>query len=127
MEWWEELQQALRNQPSRHGENGPPSVYTLGRQVPNDIIGITPAGIVVRSDRTDNPDPIGVEVFQAWWEHLQVHGRASVVPENPNCPHPYRSRVVGAIWAQCLPQRIEWDEAHNEIRLIGHPAVAGHG
>jgi len=127
-EAWLALREALTRQSRCQEHPDHPCVRTLVQEVVNDIIRVGPDGIVVRSHRTSREDPIEASRFRVWWEQLQREGFASLIPGGDNNPHRWRSRVVGAIWARCLPRQIEWDEARpNEIRLIGHAALAaGH-
>jgi hypothetical protein len=123
-EVWLELREALVRQPPRNANSRHPCVLTLGHEVANDIIRVGEDGIVVRSERTGRDDFIEARRIQVWWDHLQAEGSASLIPGGANNPHPWRSRLVGAIWARCLPHRVEWDRARpNELRLIGHEAI----
>lgn len=103
---WVELQDSLKRQPCCPDHPEYPCVRTLAQGVINDIIEVGEKGILVRSHRTDRDDFIDVECCHAWWDHLQSFGNASLEPGDSNNPHPWRSRLVGAIWAYCLPTRI---------------------
>src|SRR5947209_817160 len=103
-EVWLELREALLRQPPRDSHSGKPCVRTLGNHVANDIIRVGENGIVVRSERTNRNDFIEARRFRVWWDHLQESGSASLIPGGENNPHRWRSRLVGAIWARCLPQ-----------------------
>jgi hypothetical protein len=122
---WKELREALTKQPRCTEHPKYPSVRTLGQQVINDIIDVDASEVVVRSHKTMKEDHIEAERFRIWWEHLQHHGTASLVPDDKNNPHPWRSRVVGAFWVRCLPMRVH-HKSSREIQLVGH-AQAGAG
>ena len=95
-----------------------PHVRSMVQGVINDVLEIGNAGIRVRSHRTNNADFIPQERFRTWWEHLVQHGSASLVPGGVNNPHPWRSRIVGAIMATALPEEIEVENS-NAILLKG--------
>jgi hypothetical protein len=125
---WQELREALLAQPARDGGIGLPCVHTLGLEVANDIVRVGEDGVLVRSERTGRDDFIEARRFQAWWDHLKAEGMASLIPGEEGNPHRWRSRLVGAIWARCLPGRVEWDPAlPNDLRLIGHAAAVSAG
>lgn len=120
---WDELCDGLENQPfcPKHPEYQ--CVRTLVKHVINDIIRVGIDGVVVRSHEPDKGDIkedfIEAKRFRVWWDHLQRHGSASLIPGEANNPHPWRSRVVGAIFALCLPEWVRWDAANkNEIQLV---------
>ena len=89
-----------------------PHVRTLTQGVINDIISVEGNGIRVRSHRTCYVDYIEEKRFKVWWDHLITHGSASLSPGNKNNPHPWRSRIVGAIFVECLPDKIRVDISH---------------
>jgi hypothetical protein len=72
----------------------------------NDIIRKDDKGIVLRSHKSMREDYIEARRFQVWWNHLASEGSASLAPGDPNNPHRWRSRIVGAILGKCLPSRI---------------------
>jgi transcriptional regulator with XRE-family HTH domain len=104
---WDELQLGLRSQPPCPIHSEYPCIRTLGQEIVNDILEVTNEGVLVRSHRTNKDDVIPVKRFRKWWDHLVEYGDASLEPGDSNNPDPWRSRVVGAIWAWCLPKRIE--------------------
>ena len=113
---WTELRSNLgkQNPCPKHSEY--PCVRTLAQGVINDILSVNQNGFVVRSHRTDREDYIEEHRFRVWWEHLSTVGSASLVPGSDNNPHRWRSRIVGAILATCLPDRIRIID-HNTIEL----------
>ena len=114
---WLELRKELAKQP--HCEEHPtlPCVRTLIQRVTNDIIEIAETRIRVRSHRTNRIDDLPAERFECWWDYLQKHGSASLKPGDPNNPHRWRSRVVGAILAACLPKRVRFNPVTDELLL----------
>ena len=69
---------------------------------------------------TNHDDFIEEERFRTWWEHLRREGTACLTPDRAGNPHPWRSRIVGAILARCLSNRIRWDRAGSGLlHLIG--------
>lgn len=120
MDWpavWVELRTNLESQPKCSIHPAYPHVKTLSQHVVNDIIQVEEEKILVRSHRTLREDSIEAQRFETWWNHLVTDGSASLVPGDPNNAHPWRSRVVGAILAVCLPNRILRD-GQDLIRLI---------
>lgn len=115
-EIWPQICQNLINLPKcpRHPEH--PHVQSMVQGVINDILAVDHTGINLRSHRTNNVDPIPAMRFKTWWEHLINHGSASLVPGGENNPHPWRSRIVGAIIAAALPKYIDI-ESPNSIVL----------
>lgn len=111
---WQELQDNLAKQPRCPQHPDYPYVSTLVQQVTNDIVKVGTDGILVRSHRTSREDFIEVSRFEAWWNHLVTRGSASLYPGDQNNPHPWRSRLVGVIMAQCLPDK---------IRVIGSDTI----
>ena len=103
---WQELRENLVKQPPCPDHPEYPHVRTLVRHVINDVIEVCEHEICVRSHLTSHPDPIKAGRFKIWWDHLVAKGSASLSPGDPNCPHPWRSCIVGAIIATCLPHRI---------------------
>ncbi len=83
-----------------------PHVRTVVQGVINDLLEIDEGGILVRSHRTNREDYIEAGRFRTWWEHLTIHGSASLHPGDPNNPHRWRSRVVGAMLLAGLPNRL---------------------
>jgi len=114
---WQELRDNLAKQPPcpHHAEY--PHVSTLSQRVGNDIVEVGGKGILVRSHRTHREDFIEMSRFESWWNHLVVRKSASLYPGHPNNPHPWRSRIVGAIMATCLPERIRVVNS-NTIQLV---------
>src|SRR5690242_4997991 len=118
---WQELRDALLLQPRCPDHPEYPCVHTLIEQVINDIIRVEPDGVLVRSHRTNRDDFIEVDRFRVWWDHLQKAGTVSLTPGEENNPHPWRARLVGAIFARCLPARVCWDQDQpEELSLAGY-------
>ncbi|MEK6633758.1 MAG: helix-turn-helix transcriptional regulator [Nitrospirota bacterium] len=115
---WSKIRENLRNEPRCPRHSNCPHVKSMVQGVINDILSIETTEIVVRSHRTNNVDTIPEERFKTWWEHLKMHGSASLTPGGKNNPHPWRSRIVGAILASALPEEIEADGS-NSISLKG--------
>lgn len=107
LEVWRTLRNNLRNSPRCPNHPDYPQVKTLSQGVVNDLIAVEENGIRVRSHRTSNEDYIEESRFKAWWDYLVENGSASLFPGHENNPHPWRSRVVGAIFAAGLPDRIQ--------------------
>ena len=103
---WKELRDNLAKQPHCREHPDYPCVKTLAQEITNDMIEISEEGITVRSHRTYREDFIEARRFRIWWNHLISKGSASIKPGDANNPHPWRSRIVGAIFAHCLPDRI---------------------
>lgn len=104
---WQELRAALANQPrcSEHAEF--PCVRTLSKRSVNDLLVIDETGITVRSHETGRNDFIPVQQFERWWNHLAAGRVASLKPGDRANPDPDRSRLVGAVFAVCLPKRVK--------------------
>jgi hypothetical protein len=120
-EWaiiWQELRCNLSKQPVCPQHTDYPHIRTLAQKVINDVLSVSEQGIVVRSHRTRHNDFIEEERLKVWWEHLTTVGSASLKPGSENNPHPWRSRIVGAIIATCLSSRIRILD-HNTIEYIG--------
>ena len=110
MEWsiiWRKLRKCLLNQPKCPEHPQYPHVKTLVLKVINDIISVNENGVIVRSHRTYHEDFIEAERFEIWWKHLISKGSASLIPGDENNPHPWRSCIIGAIFATCLPDIIK--------------------
>lgn len=107
LEIWRTLRENLKNQPTCPLHPNWPYVETLSQRVPNDLLAVEESGIRVRSHRTSNEDFIEENRFKVWWFHLLKNGSASLYPGASNNPHPWRSRLVGAIIATGLPQQIK--------------------
>jgi len=121
---WQELRDALQLQPRCPDHPEFPCVRTLGQGVVNDIIRVEPVGVLARSHRTNRDDFIEVDRFRVWWDHLINVGTASLTPGGQNNPHLWRSRLIGAILARCLPARVRWDrERPAELRLVADERV----
>jgi hypothetical protein len=103
---WQELCDNLTQQPRCLEHPSYPCFRTLAQGVINDIIKIDEHGLWVRSHRTLHEDYIEEKRLETWWTHLAAHKTASLSPGDPNNPHPWRSRLVGAILATGLPHRI---------------------
>ena len=103
---WSELRNNLTKQPPCPDHTTHPHVRTLSQRVINDVLDVGEAGIRVRSHRTFHEDFIEAGRFKTWWDHLTSRGTASLIPGNPNNPHPWRACIVGAVLATCLPDRI---------------------
>ena len=104
---WSGLRANLLKQPRCADHPQYPCVRTLVEKSVNDVLAIDRTGIRVRSHRTANEDVIPVASFKAWWNHLEQRGTAALRPGHPNCPRSDRARLVGAIIAHCLPDRVE--------------------
>lgn len=117
-EVWQELQTGLKNLPrcSEHPEY--PYVETLTKKVVNDIVGVDSEEVKVRSHRTGATDSIKASKFEKWWNHLVAKGSASLCPGDSNNPDAYRSRIVGAILAACLPDKIRVENNATTIIMI---------
>jgi hypothetical protein len=110
IEWqsiWKEMQNNLINQPRCPDHPEYPHVRSLAQGVINDILEVDEKGVRIRSHLSDNEDFIDAERFEIWWNHLLDYKSASLVPGAPNNPHLWRSRIVGAIIATCLPDKIK--------------------
>jgi hypothetical protein len=114
---WKELRENLLGQPACPEHPQFPHVCTLTQQIINDIVAVSEEGITVRSHRTTHEDFIEARRFRVWWEFLQDHGTASLDTHSPANPHPWRSRIVGAILITCLPYRIRRRDS-STIELI---------
>lgn len=113
---WAKFQDNLRNEPKCRRHPDYPHVKSMVQGVINDILQIETNSITIRSHRTNNVDLIPEDRFKTWWDHLQVHGSASLIPGDKNNPHPWRSRIVGAILASALANEIEVEDS-NSISL----------
>lgn len=82
-------------------------VRTLSQRVINEIVRVNEDAITVRSEKTFNRRTIKARAFKVWWNHLVANGSASLSPGDPNNPDASDSRVVGAIMAACLPDRVK--------------------
>ena len=121
---WQELRDSLRRQPACTDHPEYPCVRTLEQGIVNDILRVSADGVLVRSHRTNRDDFIDVGRFRLWWDQLQTVGTASLTPGDHNNPHRWRSALVGAIFARCLPERVRWDrERPDELRLVAHVRV----
>lgn len=107
LEVWRTLRKNLLNCPRCPKHPDYPQVKTLSQGVINDLIAVEENGIRIRSHRTSNEDYIEENRFKVWWDHLVKNGSASLSTEHKNNPHPWRSRVVGAIFVTGLPDRIQ--------------------
>jgi hypothetical protein len=114
---WQELRDNLAKQPPCPHHPEYPHVSTLSQQVINDIIKVSESGILVRSHRTFHEDFIEASRFEIWWKHLDANRSASLYSGRPNNPHPWRARIVGAIMATCLPDRVRVVNS-NMIELV---------
>ena len=114
---WLELRNNLARQPSCPHHHEYPHVRTLSQRVINDIVKVRQNGVVMRSHRTLREDLIEASRFEAWWNHLVANKSASLYPGHPSNPHPWRARIVGAIMATCLPERIRVVNS-NTIELV---------
>lgn len=114
---WQELLDNLSRQPRCPEHSEYPYVKTLYKRWINDIVEVRKDGILVRSHESDNEDFIKSSIFKAWWNHLITNKTASLKPDHPNNPHSDRSRIVGAIMATCLSDKIRVVN-HNTIELI---------
>ncbi|MBI5316863.1 MAG: helix-turn-helix domain-containing protein [Nitrospirae bacterium] len=112
---WPKFLQNLLNQPRCPRHPDCPHVKSMVQGVINDVLSVGADGIRVRSHRTNNVDEIPEERFKVWWKHLSRNGSASLVPGGPNNPHPWRSRIVGAILATALPDEIEIETSNSII------------
>lgn len=102
---WRELRERLAALPRCPQHPAYPHIRTLRQGVVNDVIEISELGILVRSHRTQREDRIEARRFELWWSHLILRGSASLRPDDLNNPHPWRSRIVGAIILTALPDR----------------------
>jgi len=114
---WRDLQSNLARQPSCPDHPEYPHVRTLARGSINDIIRVGEDGVTVRSHQTFRERFVPTKQFEAWWNHLTVQGSASLTSRSPNIPRTGHARVVGAIMAACLPERIKVID-HNTIALV---------
>lgn len=114
---WQELRDNLAKQPPCPDHPEYSHVRTLARREINDVVKADENGIVVRSHQTLNEDFIEASRFEMWWNHLVVNRSASLYSGRPNNPHPWRARIVGAIMATCLPDRIRMVNS-NTIELV---------
>lgn len=108
-EWqliWKEMQNNLISQPRCPEHPEYPCVKSLSQGVINDILQVDMKGILLRSHRSNNEDFIDAKRFETWWNHLKDKKSASLTPGDPENPNPWRSRIVGAIIAACLPKKI---------------------
>ena len=115
---WLDLQARFASFPECKQHPDYPTVRTLAQGSVNDILEINEIGLVVRSHRTMNDDFIEVNRLRVWWDHLVEFGTASLKPGDANNPHPWRSRVVGALITRGLPTLVRVVN-QNEIALIG--------
>jgi hypothetical protein len=115
---WQEIQRNIAKQPRCPQHPEYPTVSTLAQKSPNDIISITDKGILVRSHKTMREDFIEVRRFEIWWDYLTQNGSASLKPGGTDNPHPWRSKIVGAILAAGLPKVIKAADA-NTLKSIG--------
>jgi len=95
---WQELRENLAQQPY---------VRTLSQRVINEIVRVNEDAITVRSEKSLNERTVEMRTFKVWWDHLVANGSASLSPGDPNNPDPWHSRIVGAIIAECLPERVK--------------------
>jgi len=116
-EVWQELQTGLMNLPRCPEHPQYPCVRTLAQGVVNDIVGVSSEEVKVKSHRTRATDSIEASRFKRWWNHLVAEGSASLRPGDSNNPDPYRSRIVGAILAACLPDKIKVENSAT-IKLV---------
>jgi hypothetical protein len=114
---WEELGENLLRQPACPQHTQFPHERTLTQHTINDMVAVRDEGITIRSHRTAHEDFIPAGRFRAWWEFLQGHRVASLDTRSPSNPHPWRSRIVGAILVTCLPHRMRRRDS-NTIELI---------
>jgi hypothetical protein len=115
---WNELRGALAAQSPCPQHPKYPQVRTVVQGVINDLLSIDEQGILVRSHRTQHEDFIEARRFAVWWDHLTAHGSASLHPGDPNNPHRWRSRIVGAMLLTGLPNRLRL--VHGDtIELLG--------
>jgi hypothetical protein len=110
MDWliiWQELRTNLKTQRrcSTHPEFS--CVKTLSQGIVNDILEVDELYVRVRSHRTLHNDDIEAARFKTWWEWLVANGSASLSPGDDNNPHPWRARIMGAVFVTCLPNRIK--------------------
>jgi len=103
---WKELQVGLVRQPRCPEHPEFPCVHTLSEGVRNDVLAVGEDGVRLRSHRSENERLIPVRCLRTWWTHLVRHGKASLVPGAPGNPDRQNSKVVGAIWVRCLPNRV---------------------
>ena len=108
-EVWAELRVRLASQKSCGQHPEYPCVRTLAQGIVNDVVEISEDRVVVRSHRTRKEDPIPARRLKKWWDALQAHGRVACTRGHPNNPHPWRSRIVAAIFATCLPDLVRVD------------------
>jgi len=116
---WSELRKNLLNQPTCPIHSNYPCVRTLAQGVINDVIHVGKDEIIVRSHRTMRRDSIGRRRFRTWWQYLEENGFVSLKSGAQDNPHPWRSRLVGAIMATCLPLRIKIVN-NNLLELVNH-------
>ena len=79
-----------------------PHVTTLTYGVINDVFRISREGIALRSHRTFTERFVPARVFETWWRRLQECGRVYLASP----PRTDNSRVVAAILASALPDRV---------------------
>ena len=79
-----------------------PHVPTLTYGVINDVVRMSRDGITLRSHRTSSERFVSASVFETWWGRLQECGRVSLASP----PRTDNSRVVAAILAAALPDRV---------------------
>jgi hypothetical protein len=103
---WKELRENILSRPKCPEHPDHPCVRTLARGVPNDILAVGEEGILARSHKTMNEDFIPARRFETWWNHLDEHGSASLRAGAANNPHRWRSRIVGALLAAGLADRV---------------------
>lgn len=101
---WLELRRNLDTLPRCASHPHCPHVSTLSHGVINDIVEENESGITVRSHRTLVNRRVPAGVFEAWWNALVTCGRVSVASP----PRTEHSRVVAAILATALPDRIRF-------------------
>ncbi len=124
---WAELRAALSRQPRCPEHPEYPCVRTLKGQVANDVLNISAGKIDLHSHRKGSQEKRTIEMscFRTWWEYLVKNGTASLDPDDRiNTPHRRNPKIVGAIWAHCLPERIEYISEQDSIRLRARDALA---
>lgn len=119
---WQELRDNIAEQPLCPEHHDYVHVRTLSRAVINDIIKLQENGILIRSheSRRNKKRFIKYSQFKKWWDYLVSNRFASLVPGHQNNPDASHSRIVGAIMATCLPNRIRVVDPNtpNTIELI---------
>jgi hypothetical protein len=99
---WNELRRNVAALPPCPSHPQHPHVTTLRYGVINDVLQMSREGITLRSHRTSAERFVSAGVFEAWWRRLQECGRVSL----GSPPRTDNSRVVGAILAAALPDRV---------------------